>query len=64
MREFQVRINNDTWKDIDISETVIGDTIRCFDNNSRVVDHKGRKEWVVASSPFKNEQGILTINIY
>jgi hypothetical protein len=58
----QIQLINDTWKTIDFSELKHGDKFRLFDLGRAVIDEKGETFWFAIGAPFKNKDGILTIN--
>ena len=56
---------NGTWIQIDFDKLREGDKFRLFESTGeQVVNTKGQKEWVSASSPFTNQYGDLMVNIY
>lgn len=59
------RRGHDNWEPVLFMELTIGDTFRMYEQNGEpVIDQKGRKEWIAASKPYINKDGIPAIVIY
>lgn len=62
-RIVEIYINGD-WHEVDFEELSEGDRFRLFDNGEKVVDPKGKSEWIASSEVFKNKYGDLVVNTY
>ena len=56
--------SNGIWIQTEFEDLRKGDRFRLFESDGeRVVDDKGRKEWIASSSPFM-KMGDWVVNIY
>lgn len=56
--------SNGIWIESDMTKIVEGDRFRLFESTGEaVIDSKGRKEWVAASSPHE-KYGDWAVDIY
>jgi len=54
----------DDWEEIEFKDLKPGDRFRLFDGEEQVIDEKGYREWLVATIPYINENGIYEIECY
>lgn len=56
---------NDTWMQTDFDKLKEGDKFRLFDKSGdKIIDRKGRSEFIASSSPFINQYGDLVVSVY
>jgi hypothetical protein len=58
----QIQIN-ENWKTIPFADIEHGDKFRLFDEGEPVVAD-GKTSWVAIGEPYKDDDGILTINAF
>ena len=57
--------DNGTWIQVEFDMLRDGDRFRLFDNSgNKIIDRKGRGEFVASCSPFINKYGDLVVNVY
>lgn len=64
-RTVERRRGQDNWEPVLFMELTRGDIFRMYEQDGEpVIDQKGHKEWIAASKPYINKDGIPTIKVY
>lgn len=59
------KFKDNEWVKVEFKDLSAGDLFRLFDGETRYVDKKKKSNiWIASSAPYKDEQGVWTINTW